>query len=57
LGHFIVMVFFVGDVLMSARLILVGLLAVIDRLAQASRADLGLRRPSLCWCRPTTKRQ
>jgi cellulose synthase/poly-beta-1,6-N-acetylglucosamine synthase-like glycosyltransferase/peptidoglycan/xylan/chitin deacetylase (PgdA/CDA1 family)/spore germination protein YaaH len=31
-GHFIVMVFFVGDVLMSARLILVGILAIIDRL-------------------------
>ena len=32
LGNFIVMVFFVGDVLMSARLILVGIFAVIDRL-------------------------
>jgi len=32
IGNFIVMVFFVGDVLMSARLIFVGLLAVIDRL-------------------------
>src|SRR6202034_2512450 len=31
-GHFIVTVFFVGDVLMSARLILVGILAIIDRL-------------------------
>jgi len=31
-GHFIVMVFFVGDVLMSARLVLVGILAIIDRL-------------------------
>jgi cellulose synthase/poly-beta-1,6-N-acetylglucosamine synthase-like glycosyltransferase/peptidoglycan/xylan/chitin deacetylase (PgdA/CDA1 family)/spore germination protein YaaH len=31
-GNFIVMVFFVGDVLMSARLILVGIFAVIDRL-------------------------
>jgi cellulose synthase/poly-beta-1,6-N-acetylglucosamine synthase-like glycosyltransferase/peptidoglycan/xylan/chitin deacetylase (PgdA/CDA1 family)/spore germination protein YaaH len=31
-GHFIVWVFFVGDVLMSARLILVGILAIIDRL-------------------------
>ena len=31
-GNFIVMVFFVGDILMSARLIIVGLLAVIDRL-------------------------
>jgi cellulose synthase/poly-beta-1,6-N-acetylglucosamine synthase-like glycosyltransferase/peptidoglycan/xylan/chitin deacetylase (PgdA/CDA1 family)/spore germination protein YaaH len=32
IGNFIVMVFFVGDVLMSARLIFVGLLAMIDRL-------------------------
>jgi cellulose synthase/poly-beta-1,6-N-acetylglucosamine synthase-like glycosyltransferase/peptidoglycan/xylan/chitin deacetylase (PgdA/CDA1 family)/spore germination protein YaaH len=31
-GAFIVMVFFIGDILMSARLILVGLLAIIDRL-------------------------
>jgi cellulose synthase/poly-beta-1,6-N-acetylglucosamine synthase-like glycosyltransferase/peptidoglycan/xylan/chitin deacetylase (PgdA/CDA1 family) len=32
IGAFIVMVFFVGDVLMSARLVIVGLFAVIDRL-------------------------
>ena len=32
IGNFIVMVFFVGDILMSARLIIVGLFAVIDRL-------------------------
>ena len=31
-GNFIVMVFFLGDILMSARLIIVGLFAVIDRL-------------------------
>ncbi len=30
-GNFIVMIFFVGDILMSARLIIVGLFAVIDR--------------------------
>jgi cellulose synthase/poly-beta-1,6-N-acetylglucosamine synthase-like glycosyltransferase/peptidoglycan/xylan/chitin deacetylase (PgdA/CDA1 family)/spore germination protein YaaH len=30
--HFVVDVFFIGDVLMSARLILVGILALIDRL-------------------------
>jgi peptidoglycan-N-acetylglucosamine deacetylase len=34
IGNFIVMVFFVGDVLMSARLLFVGLLAVIDRLGK-----------------------
>ncbi len=32
IGNFIIMVFFVGDVLMSARLIVVGIFAVIDRL-------------------------
>jgi cellulose synthase/poly-beta-1,6-N-acetylglucosamine synthase-like glycosyltransferase/peptidoglycan/xylan/chitin deacetylase (PgdA/CDA1 family)/spore germination protein YaaH len=31
-GHFIVLVFFVGDILMSARLIIVGVFAIIDRL-------------------------
>jgi cellulose synthase/poly-beta-1,6-N-acetylglucosamine synthase-like glycosyltransferase/peptidoglycan/xylan/chitin deacetylase (PgdA/CDA1 family)/spore germination protein YaaH len=31
-GNFIVYVFFVGDILMGARLLLIGLLAVIDRL-------------------------
>jgi peptidoglycan-N-acetylglucosamine deacetylase len=35
--NFIVMVFFVGDVLMSARLILVGVLAIIDRLRKPHR--------------------
>jgi cellulose synthase/poly-beta-1,6-N-acetylglucosamine synthase-like glycosyltransferase/peptidoglycan/xylan/chitin deacetylase (PgdA/CDA1 family)/spore germination protein YaaH len=37
IGSFIVMVFFVGDVLMSARLILVGLFAIIDRLRRPHR--------------------
>ncbi|MGA8044319.1 MAG: glycosyltransferase, partial [Terracidiphilus sp.] len=37
IGSFIVLVFFVGDVLMSARLILVGLFAVIDRLRRPHR--------------------
>jgi peptidoglycan-N-acetylglucosamine deacetylase len=32
IGQFIVLVFFVGDVLMSARLLLIGCLAIIDRL-------------------------
>ena len=31
-GYFITMIFFVGDILMGARLILVGIFAVIDRL-------------------------
>ena len=34
---FIVMVFFLGDILMSARLLLVGILAVIDRLRRPHR--------------------
>ena len=37
LWSFIVFVFFVGDVLMSARLLLVGLFAVIDRLRRPHR--------------------
>ena len=37
-GSFIVMVFFVGDILMSARLVLVGILAVIDRLRRPHAA-------------------
>ena len=37
MGHFIVMVFFVGDVLMSARLMLIGVLAIIDRLRRPYR--------------------
>ena len=32
IANFIIMVFFVGDVLMSARLVIVGIFAVIDRL-------------------------
>ncbi len=35
--NFIVMVFFVGDILMSARLILVGIFAIIDRLRRPHR--------------------
>ena len=37
IGAFIVMVFFIGDVLMSARLIMVGLFAIIDRLLKRQR--------------------
>ncbi len=33
-ANFIVMVFFVGDILMSARLVIVGLFAVIDRIVR-----------------------
>ncbi len=35
--RFIVLVFFIGDVLMSARLIVVGILAIIDRLRRPHR--------------------
>ncbi len=37
IGNFIVMVFFLGDVLMSARLILVGIFAIIDRISKRRR--------------------
>ncbi|HUB29025.1 MAG TPA: glycosyltransferase [Terracidiphilus sp.] len=37
IGNFIVLVFFLGDVLMSARLVLVGIFAVIDRLRRPHR--------------------
>ncbi|HEX4286734.1 MAG TPA: glycosyltransferase [Terracidiphilus sp.] len=37
IGNFIVFVFFIGDVLMSARLILVGVFAIIDRLRRPHR--------------------
>lgn len=37
IGNFIVFVFFVGDVLMSARLILVGIFAIIDRMRRPHR--------------------
>jgi cellulose synthase/poly-beta-1,6-N-acetylglucosamine synthase-like glycosyltransferase/peptidoglycan/xylan/chitin deacetylase (PgdA/CDA1 family)/spore germination protein YaaH len=37
-GKFIVMVFFVGDVLMSVRLLLIGILALIDRLRKPHAA-------------------
>jgi peptidoglycan-N-acetylglucosamine deacetylase len=37
IGRFIVLVFFVGDILMSSRLILVGLFAIIDRLRRPHR--------------------
>ena len=40
IGNFIVMVFFLGDVLMSARLLIVGLFAVIDRLRKPYHAGL-----------------
>jgi peptidoglycan-N-acetylglucosamine deacetylase len=38
IGNFIVAIFFVGDVLMSARLILVGIFAIIDRLRRPYRS-------------------
>jgi cellulose synthase/poly-beta-1,6-N-acetylglucosamine synthase-like glycosyltransferase/spore germination protein YaaH/peptidoglycan/xylan/chitin deacetylase (PgdA/CDA1 family) len=38
-GNFIVVVFFVGDVLMSARLLIVGIFAVIDRLRRPRFTD------------------
>jgi peptidoglycan-N-acetylglucosamine deacetylase len=37
IGTFIVMVFFIGDILMSARLVMVGFFAIIDRLRRPHR--------------------
>jgi cellulose synthase/poly-beta-1,6-N-acetylglucosamine synthase-like glycosyltransferase/peptidoglycan/xylan/chitin deacetylase (PgdA/CDA1 family)/spore germination protein YaaH len=37
IGNFIVFVFFIGDILMSARLVLVGVFAIIDRLRRPHR--------------------
>ena len=37
IGNFIVLVFFVGDILMSARLVIVGIFAIIDRLLRPGR--------------------
>jgi cellulose synthase/poly-beta-1,6-N-acetylglucosamine synthase-like glycosyltransferase len=39
-GRFIVMVFFIGDVLMSARLVLIGLFAIIDRFRRRKVPDV-----------------
>jgi len=44
-GHFIVWVFFVGDVLMSARLMLVGILAIIDRFRKKHAGTPGFAPP------------
>ena len=42
IGNFIVMVFFIGDILMSSRLVVVGVFAIIDRLRKPHRkASLG----------------
>ena len=38
IGRFIVLVFFLGDILMSARLIVVGVCAIVDRLRRPHRA-------------------
>ncbi|MFP5276831.1 MAG: glycosyltransferase [Acidobacteriota bacterium] len=37
IGNFIVMVFFIGDVLMSARLVIIGIFAIVDRLRKPHR--------------------
>jgi len=44
-GHFIVTVFFVGDVLMSARLVVIGILAIIERLRRHRAPTPGFAPP------------
>ena len=44
-GTAIVLVFFIGDVLMSARLLLVGILAIVDRLRKPRRLASGAYNP------------
>jgi cellulose synthase/poly-beta-1,6-N-acetylglucosamine synthase-like glycosyltransferase/peptidoglycan/xylan/chitin deacetylase (PgdA/CDA1 family) len=44
-GHFIVGVFFVGDVLMSVRLVLIGILAIIDRVRKRKVPNPGFAPP------------
>ncbi|HEV2274795.1 MAG TPA: glycosyltransferase, partial [Acidobacteriaceae bacterium] len=52
--HFVVMVFFLGDVLMSARLLLVGLFALIDRLRKRSApASAGSFHPAVAVLIPS----
>jgi len=41
IGRFIVLVFFLGDILMSARLIVVGIFAIIDRFRRHRQASPG----------------
>ncbi len=54
---FIIFVFFVGDVLMSGRLILVGVLAIYDRCRRRTRSTRITVLPSPCSSRLTTKRR
>ena len=50
---FIIFVFFVGDVLMSGRLVLIGALAIYDRFARRKASfDPNYRPASRCSCRP-----
>lgn len=51
--HFGVMVFFVGDVLMSARLVLIGVFALIDRLRKRKIPDAGAFEPRVAVLVPS----
>ena len=48
LSTFIIIVFFVGDVLMSARLVLIGALAIYDRVRRRPAADRAICRTLPC---------
>ena len=45
IGTTIVMIFFIGDILMSARLVLVGVLAIVDRFLRPRREASAVFRP------------
>ena len=44
-SHFVVDLFFIGDVLMSGRLVLIGVLALIDRFRKRKIPDVGVFEP------------
>lgn len=46
-GHFVVTIFFIGDVLMSVRLIVVGIFALIDRIRKRRIVDVGRFEPRI----------
>jgi len=56
ISNFIFMVFFVGDVLMSARLIIVGIFAIIDRLRRPGARPHPVSIPAWPFSSPLQRR-